>query len=91
MRDGKVHLLLTSVIVVFFCELLLLNLLVVVKLLRKQMKFWEQGDTFTRETQKPVFFFFFFPFFSLFELGGDRSMPGQSGPGHGMTRGGTSG
>lgn len=65
MRDGKVHLLLTSVIVVLFCELLLLNLLVVVKLLRNQMKFWEQGDVFIREAQKPVFFFWFF-FFLLF-------------------------
>ena len=38
------------------------------------------------ECKSLSFFFFFF-----FKLGGDRSMPGQSGPGHVMNRGGMSG
>lgn len=58
------------------------ELLTVTALQSKQAKFWEQGGWLNFPIKNA---------FLAFSPGGERGMPGQSGPGHVMNRGGMSG
>lgn len=95
MRDGKVHLLLPSVIVVFL-SMTAAELVVVIKACRPSQHYqesksnWGRSGFSGRATQRP--FLLPPPLLSLVLCsGGDRGTPGQQGPGHATHRGGMAG